>query len=171
MNKLPTQSESLSLVSPHFNYTIKGLFIKGQPSFEICEQELYKLKKINTACQLWIGMLLNYMEDKWGEDYSQVLDALDYSAGSLANMQSVAREFPPERWRDGIPYSYYQAITSLSKDQQEKLLDQVEAGQIMALKHLRNKARIIREHSKKPKAGCEHDTMVICKLCGEVMYE
>ena len=171
MNKLATKSEILSLVSPHFKYTSKGLTIEGRPSFQICEQELYKLKTINTACQLWIGILLNWMQDNFGEDYSQVLDALDYSVGSLANMQSVAREFPPERWREGIPYSYYQAITSLDKEQQEKLLDEVESGQITALKHLRNKASIIRKHSGVSKTECEHENMLICKKCGKIAFE
>ncbi|RJQ39450.1 MAG: hypothetical protein C4555_03290 [Dehalococcoidia bacterium] len=171
MNKLAKNPETLSLESPHFRYTIKGLIVTGQPTFKACEEELYKLKKINTACQLWIGMLLNFMQDKWGEEYSQVLDVLDYTAGSLANMQSVARQFPPERWREGIPYSYYQAITSLDKEQQEKLLDEVESGKIMALKHLRNKANIIRKHSGASKAECEHENMLICKKCGFITFD
>lgn len=170
-NKMAANPETISLQSPHFRYTPEGLFVEGKPSYEQCETELNKLKHLNKALQFFIGDLLNYMEGRFGESYSQALDAFDYSIGSLANMKSVAKEFPANRRREAIPYTYYAALQSLDKDQQEHLLDQVEMGEITALKHLRNKANIIREHSKRPKAECEHENMLICKLCGHISFE
>lgn len=169
--KLATKPEILSSASPHFRYTPEGLLVEGKPSYQQCEHELGILKRINRLAQFWIGDLLNYMEAEYGESYSQALDAFDYSLGSLANMKSVSREFDSSRRREHIPFSYYAALQSLEPAQQEELLDKVEAGEITALSHLRNRAKIIKEHSNRSKAGCEHNTIVICQLCGEVMYE
>lgn len=171
MSKSLVKSNALSLDSPHFLYTAEGLFVEGSPTFEQCETELSKLKHINKALQFFIGDLLNYMEGQFGESYSQALDAFDYSIGSFANMKSVAKEFPADRRRESIPYTYYAAIQSLDAEIQEDLLDKVETGEIATLSHLRNRAKIIRKHSGASKAECEHENMLICKKCGFVSFE
>lgn len=153
----------------NFHYTKQGLMVHGLPSFEDCEQQLSVLRTVSGACQLWIGDLLNYMEGAFGEEYAQVLDALDYSAGSMANMKSVSKAFPPSRRRENIPYGYYQAVQGLPADEQEELLDKVESGEITSLRHLRNKAR--KSKATQGQEPCNHEMVRTCIRCGEVVDE
>lgn len=171
-NQLSRRNEHTDIfdANRHFHLTSGGLSIFNNPSFADCEEYLGKLKTLNHIVQFAIGDLLNYVEDAYG-DYSQMVDVLDYTLGSLANFKSVSKEFSPERRRERVPFSYYAALQSLEPAQQDELLDKVEAGEITALSHLRNRAKIIKEHSKRPKAGCEHDYMTVCKYCGKIAFE
>lgn len=154
----------------NFHYTKQGLMVHGIPTFADCEEQLTILRTVSNAAQLWIGDLLNYMEGAFGEEYAQVLDALDYSAGSMANMKSVAKAFPPSRRREqAIPFSYYQAVQGLPVDEQESLLDKVELGEITSLRHLRNKAK--KTKTAEGQEPCIHETVKTCIRCGEVIDE
>jgi hypothetical protein len=78
----------------------------------------------------YIGDLLLYGEETFGEKAWQEIEAMGYSEGALGNMKYVAKRFPPEERSAELPWSTYQAIAPFQKREREKLVTQALAGEI-----------------------------------------
>lgn len=118
MNKETT----LTLANGQFQFTTTGLIVTGQPNFETWENVGLELKYIEAAVHWWIGDWLNYGETRWGEDFAQVLDELDYSDRTLATDKYVAKAIPPSRRRDNLSFSHHREVAPLPPDRQDKVL-------------------------------------------------
>lgn len=108
----------LIMRSDGFQFTATGLVVQGQPTFEQCETMINRLHIVKDAVQMWLGDLLNYMEERWGEAYAQVVDGLDYAEGSLNNYQRVARQVPPPLRNEALTYNHYAAVAPLPQEKQ-----------------------------------------------------
>ena len=76
----------------------------------------------------YIGDLLNYGLDTFGERAWQEIEAMGYSEGALSNFKYVAKKFPPEERSGDLPWSFYQACAGFPKKEREKLITQGLSG-------------------------------------------
>ena len=77
---------------------------------------------------LWaLGELLNYGAQKFGERYSQLLDASDYDIDTLQRAKRIAQVFPLERRRVALSWGHHREVVDLPVPKQEVLLSHAEA--------------------------------------------
>jgi hypothetical protein len=140
-----TENQALVLVDDKFTFTSTGLVIRGDPTLEECEEVGQCISLLGKMAPIWLGDLLNYMENRWGEGYAQVLDATGYAYQTVVNAKSVMGRVPPEVRREGLHFSHYEAAASLPLQQQERLLERaVEEG--LRTSDIRREARRIKRH-------------------------
>lgn len=110
-----------------FRFGKAGLEVEGKPDFNTCNNAVTTLKAAHNIIQLAIGDLLNYMQGRFGEAYSQALEASDYSGGTAANVQWVARKVAPEvRRLETLTFDHHRAVAPLPVEQQIEWLDRAE---------------------------------------------
>lgn len=110
-----------------FRFGKAGLEIEGKPDFDTCNNAVTTLKAAHNIIQLAIGDLLNYMQGRFGEAYTQALEASDYSSGTAANVQWVARKVAPEvRRLETLTFDHHRAVAPLPVEQQMEWLDKAE---------------------------------------------
>jgi len=92
---------------------------------------LVTLKRVGRSIQLWIGDLLNYSEDRFGEVVAQFLEEWEY--GTLANWAWVARKVTPELRQAVTPrgevlhYEHYRTVAPLPPAEQKEWLTRAVA--------------------------------------------
>lgn len=102
------------------------------------------LKKAEGAVQFWIGDWLNYGERKYGEMYSQALEATDKEYGTLRNYKWVADRIELSRRRDNLTFSHHQEVAQLEPNEQDYWLERAsEEG--LSQKDLR---RLIKQENR-----------------------
>lgn len=104
-----------------------GLVFSDDVTYPEWVQILGSLKLMKGAVHFWIGDALNYGEGKFGEQFSQVLDGLDYEYGTLQNDKWVSGRIPPSRRREKLTFAHHQEVADLMPEDQEKMLDDAES--------------------------------------------
>ena len=87
---------------------------------------------INTfsGASMWIlGDWLNYGEDRYGQEFSQFVDKLEYAQITQQEALRIARRFPKETRHGGLPWSYHQTVAGLATAEREVLLKESEINQ------------------------------------------
>ncbi|MFH1486533.1 MAG: hypothetical protein ABIH46_10710 [Chloroflexota bacterium] len=115
--------ESGALVG-NFEFHRKGLVVNGSPSFEEWAEVYKALETMAGAIQLWMGDLLNYGEQAYGEKYSQFLDTRAY--GTLATWAWVARKVDFYTRSEQLPFEHHRKVAPLPPPEQERLLREAE---------------------------------------------
>jgi N6-adenosine-specific RNA methylase IME4 len=125
------------LGEPSVRLTRTGAIFSDECSFEAWERIGRKLAYVQGAVMFWIGDFVNYGERKWGERYSQALDATDYEYQTLQNAAYVSRAVDISRRRENLPFSQHAEVASLEPDEQEAWLDtaEQEALSVRELRH------------------------------------
>ena len=96
-------------------------------TFEQWQQAGDALKLAQGSVLWWIGDWLNYGERKYGEKYSQALNATDYEYQTLADAKYVASRFELSRRRENLSWSHHREVVALPADRADAALDQAEA--------------------------------------------
>ncbi len=105
------------------------------------------------AVRWWLGDLLRYGEHRYGEKYSQALEATGLSYGSLADCVWVADRFAEvSRRREGLGWSHHREVAALDPADADALLDAAEAGDWSA-RDLRKAVRTFRRELGKGDPG------------------
>ena len=114
------------LFEAHFN----GMAVRGRMSPDSAAQMAASLHLMNQALPLWIGDFMIAVEEQFGEESSQFLDAENgYAEKSVQNMRWVASRVPKEnRSIPPLTWSHLQAVAALKLDQQRKWLDKAIDG-------------------------------------------
>lgn len=81
---------------------------------------------------LCLGQAINYSESRWGDTYTQWLDATGLSYGTLANAAYVARSVSPSLWNEHLASTHYTAVAPLPPDEQEEWLQTAVAEELGA---------------------------------------
>ena len=55
------------------------------------------LNNVEQSVMFWIGDVMNYGEQRFNDQWSQVLEETGYSQGTVNNAMYVSRQIPPER--------------------------------------------------------------------------
>lgn len=132
-------------------------------SYEEWERIVDTLKRMEKSVQWWLGDALRFGERKYGETYSQALEASDYkNRGSLWNIKWVADKVEPSLRHEDLTWTHHVEVASLDYDTQSQLLDQAEAGQwttrelrheVREIKQAQNRERRIEEITLESMAG------------------
>jgi hypothetical protein len=99
-------------------------------SWEEWTQRVHNIGTLKKKIAWYIGDLLNYGLDAFGEKAWQEIEAMGYSEGALSNFKYVAKKFPPEERSSDLPWSTYQAIAPFRKAEREKLITRALNGEI-----------------------------------------
>jgi len=105
------------------NLTSVGLTVVGALAFDEWIELMSTLVRLETAFQFAIGDALLYGESKFGEKYSQAMDATGMSYQSLANMVWVARRVPMCNRVVGVSWTHHRVIASIDPTDQRLLLE------------------------------------------------
>jgi len=79
---------------------------------------LDKLYESYDWSQFWIGDLLNFCNEKFGEDFAQIVDAEKYSPKTLQKFAYIADRIPPENRFKELGYSMHVEVAHLDPDSQ-----------------------------------------------------
>lgn len=75
----------------------------------------------------WVGDLLLYGEDLFGEEYAQIEASLPHSLHTLENYRSVAKRIPWNRRRPGLSFGAHETVAYLEPEKRDEWLDKAEA--------------------------------------------
>lgn len=112
--------------------TSVGLTVVGTLGFDEWMELMSTLVRMETAFQFAIGDALLYGESKFGEKYSQAMDATGLSYQSLANMVWVSRHVPMSNRVDGVSWTHHRVIASVDPTDQRLLLEMARDSSMSA---------------------------------------
>lgn len=92
-------------------------------SFEEWEDVGRTLGRIDSGKRWWVGDWLNYGEKKYGQTYSQGMEATGLSYDSVSNCAWMARKFPITRRREHLSWSHHEVVSKFEPDVADALLD------------------------------------------------
>ena len=123
-------SVPLAVLSPvqigkYFQITPTGLLVTGEPDFDTCAGFGEMLRTFEVGLQFAIGDYARYVEGRFGEQASQILDATGWAEATLRVYTWVSGKVPAEnRMVDrGLSFKHHMAVAGLSPSQQRKWLD------------------------------------------------
>jgi len=105
------------------NFSEMGITYAGDVTFDQWAQDGAVLKFFHRALAFCWGDWLNYGESRFGETYSQALEASDYEVGTLRNAKWVSSRIPVERRIPTLGYGHHQAVAPLEPKDQDKWLE------------------------------------------------
>ena len=110
----------------YFRVTPVGLEVTGDPPLSAWADALLDMRSRERGMQWAIGDPMLFGKERYGEEYSQVLDAADYEDQTLLSCQWVASRFGIFRRRKSLSFSHHLEVASLPPEQADALLDEAE---------------------------------------------
>jgi hypothetical protein len=113
-------------IGDHFKITPHGLHIRGKPSFDKFAELGEMLRTFERVLQFTIGDWINALEDRYGEQASQLIDASGWSESTIKTYAWTAKKVPKEnRMIDqGLSYAHHQLVGALPPAEQKQWLKQ-----------------------------------------------
>lgn len=131
----------LILASEQFRFTPTGLLVSGEPDFETWEQVGQQLSYIEGAVHWWIGDWLNYGEGRWGEMYSQALEATGFKYQTLANDKWVAGKIDFSVRTEKLDFRKYEVIAGLDDPEARHRWINIAAEENLTHRELRRRIK------------------------------
>jgi DNA modification methylase len=103
-------------LAPCVELTETGLSLQPDATYEQWLQVGESLKRIDRACQWWIGDWLNAGEQRWGEMYAQAVDETDMAYETLRDYKWVANAIPLSFRNDKVPFTVCRHIAAMPAD-------------------------------------------------------
>jgi hypothetical protein len=116
----------------HVSLTSVGLTFLGTVSFDEWLGLMSTLVRMETAFQFAIGDALIYGESKFGEKYSQAMDATGLSYQTLANLTWVSKHVPLSNRIDGVSWTHHRVVASVDPCDQRDLLEMARDSKMSA---------------------------------------
>jgi hypothetical protein len=149
---VPHEQSDVLAPMPSFRVTKTGLVITGDaPPFDEWSALVGRLYAVRSAGSWALGDALNFGESRYGEKYSQVLDAMHISYGTARNVASVAARIDLSRRRDGVSFWHHVEVAALDPVDADRLLDEAERHQ-WPREMLREEVRALKGTTKTPTA-------------------
>jgi len=104
-----------------------GLILRAGLSFKEWRQVGCRLRDIHHSSQWWLGDWCNYGERRFGEKYSQALEATAYDYQTLRDFAYVAGRIELSRRRDNLSFSHHREVAPLAAADQKRWLDRADA--------------------------------------------
>jgi hypothetical protein len=118
------------LIATHgpFQMTKIGIVVEEgvDPSFDEWSAATEWAQKTEKASTWWVGDLIEFGEHRFGEKYSQVLDATGYAKQTLQGMSYVSRQIAPSRRRKDLSFALHREVAPLPPAEQDEWLDRCE---------------------------------------------
>lgn len=103
-----------------------GVTFAGDVSYDDWLRLMGTLTRLEKAVQFAIGDAINYGQHRYGEKYSQAMDATGLSIKALTNYCWVSNAVPISNRRPGVSWTHHRAVAKLSGHEQVELLRQSE---------------------------------------------
>lgn len=129
--------------------TDTALVIPEDLSYDAWAEMGQPLIRIAQASMWWIGDWLLFGERKYGEKYSQAIEATGYALSTLKNAQWVADRFPPDQRREDVTFSQHKTIAGLDPKPRAELLARA-AEEHMTEGELAGRVKAIKAAEKSP---------------------
>jgi hypothetical protein len=129
--------------------TATSLSLPADLPYEQWRDTLLAVSKVGKAVQFWLGDVLLYGEDRFGEEFAQAASETGYSEESLRGFLWVASRVSPSVRRSTLSWSAHQVVAALPPDQQSAFLATAEREN-WSVRQLRDTVK----GPPKPKAVC-----------------
>jgi hypothetical protein len=86
------------------------------------------LSNCEQSIMFWLGDAMVYGEDRFNDQWSQILDESGYAQGTINNAMYVSRRVKPEDRRPELKYGHHYAVASLEPRQQRHWLARAVEG-------------------------------------------
>jgi hypothetical protein len=113
-------------IGKYFKITPHGLEIIGKPKLEHFAELGEMLRTFERCLQFVVGDYINALEDRFGEEASQVIDASGWTESTIKTYSWTARKVPAtNRMIDaGLSYAHHQTVGALPPAEQRQWLKQ-----------------------------------------------
>lgn len=111
------------VVGTRVSLTTVGLTFSTDLQFDEWMSLMETLTRMETAFQFAIGDALIWGEARYGERYSQAMEATGLTYQALANMVWVARKVPIQNRREGLSWTHHRVVASVEPEDQPGLLN------------------------------------------------
>lgn len=101
------------------------LVVNGHKSLEEWEQSARVLFDIQRSVYWWIGDMIVFGEQQFGDELYQVADDT-VSVDMINRCVSVSREFPPNERHQALSWTHHQLVVPYKKPMQQALLKKAE---------------------------------------------
>ena len=108
-------------------FTKTQLIIEENTNYNQWENIGRFLKTIEGSVQFWLGDWLLFGENKYGEMYSQALDATELDYQTLADVKYTASKVEISCRNENLSFSHHKAVAPLPPEEQEYWLDKAES--------------------------------------------
>lgn len=85
------------------------------------------LQQMEKSVMWWIGDWLRFGERKYGETYTQAIEATGYSYGTLANAKRVASTYEISQRSENLSWSHHAEVAALPPSDREEVLTRAAA--------------------------------------------
>lgn len=119
-------------ISNSVNISEVGMLFSSDLEYDEWYRLMQTLGRLETAFQFAIGDALNYGMAKYGEKYSNAIDATGFAYQSLANWTWVSKSVPIENRVSGLSWSHHRAVATCHQSEQQSLLLSAQARGISA---------------------------------------
>jgi hypothetical protein len=103
-----------------------GVTFAGDVSYDDWLRLMSTLTRLEKAVQFAIGDAINYGQHRYGEKYSQAMEATGLSIKALTNYCWVSNSVPIQNRRPGVSWTHHRAVAKLPDHDQISLLRQAE---------------------------------------------
>lgn len=136
MSKLAA-SRALNIPGIRAQFTPTALILPDKMSIGDWTKVVDAIDGVREGARWWFGDAINAGEARFGERYSQALDASKYDYATLRNLALVARRFQPDTIVDGeivpgrrhatLSWSHHHAVIGVPADVADEILRTAEA--------------------------------------------
>lgn len=125
MNEIQLTGEN-DIVYSSFKLHKNGLSAIGTPTFQEWEEVGRFIKKAEGSVHFWIGDWLNYGEQKWGEMYSQAMDATEYEYGTLRDDKWLSKSIQLSERSDNLGVGQARLIAPLPEEEKKYWSEEIK---------------------------------------------
>lgn len=160
---VPAPQGTMLSIGP-FYLSAMSVAIQREPTFDEWQGALQFVQQLASAASFWLGDLLEMGEQRWGEKYSQALEATEFAEKTLRNAAWVARQIPPERRRMSplVTYAHHAEVAGLDPEQQEYWLRRTEDERLS-----RDQLRVAIRMQRNAETGFVGDFWIVVKCTDE----
>ena len=101
-----------------FTFTKTTIAIQPGTSLEAWMEVFSSIKDFHAASQFWLGDLLLFAEQSYGEEYTQVLDDTEEEEQALRNFKWVANKVKASTRVDALTWSHHREVAKLEPEEQ-----------------------------------------------------
>lgn len=105
-----------------------GLYLDEGLSFERWQELGETLKAMERSVMWWIGDWLRFGERRWGETYSQALDATGYSHSALSKAKWIASTYEPCNRLQELSWTHHLEAAPLPAEERMQVLREAGAN-------------------------------------------
>ena len=112
------------ITSGSFEFTPTGVVATGTPDIKDW-QGAYKKIKLFAHCIHWIiGDMLNYGQEHYGEEFSQVLDEYDW--GTIKNDKYICGRIPYGERNENLSFEHHKAVAPFDPSVRSRLIQRAD---------------------------------------------